>query len=450
MHIQLLIQENYCCGEDENNMESKINEERTIAIIGLGYVGLPLAIAFSENYFVIGYDIDSLKIEQLKKGLDITGQVDNNTLLKSKIFFTTDETKLIAADFFIITVPTPVKEDFIPDTSHLVEASKTVGRYISYGDIVVYESTVAPGFTREYCMKILENESSYNCGRDFKLGYSPERMNPSDKINTLKNITKIVSGIDKESLEEITYVYSSIVGHNIHKVSSLEVAEATKLIENCQRDVNIAFMNEISLYLAQKSINTNEVISAMNTKWNALKFSPGLVGGHCVGVDPYYLIDDAKKLNCSCILSENSRIINNYMGKYIADKAIEYLNKNGKSSEGAKIGILGCTFKENCPDIRNSRVFDVIRYLKEENAECIVMDSVACKSNYNSIEIHNNMHEMKDLDCIIVAVAHNVFQKIQCNDLINMFHDNIKIILDVKGLFSSNKDIQSEFIYWKL
>jgi len=263
-------------------MDNKINTERTIAIIGLGYVGLPLATAFSENYLVIGYDIDSLRIEQLKSGFDITGEVGNKALQQSKVIFTTDETKLSDANFFIITVPTPVNEDLSPDTSLVIEASKIVGRYISYGSIVVYESTVAPGFTRECCMKILENESGYHCGCDFKLGYSPERINPSDKTNTLKTIVKIVSGIDQESLEEIAYIYSSIVGQNIHKVSSLEVAEAAKLIENCQRDVNIAFMNEISLYLAKKCINTNEVISAMNTKWNALKFSPGLVGGHCV------------------------------------------------------------------------------------------------------------------------------------------------------------------------
>lgn len=424
-------------------------DRETVAIIGLGYVGLPLAVAFSNKYNVIGFDIDDKKIEMFKQGHDVTNEIGCDILEHALIDFTTDENKLNQANIFIITVPTPIYKDLTPDISCVVKASNIVGRHISLGSVVIYESTVVPGFTRVKCKKILEDTSGYNCGSDFYLGYSPERINPGDKVHTLQSITKIISGINTQSTEKVYSIYKSIIGENIHIASTIEIAEAAKLIENCQRDVNIAFMNEIALYLNKKKIDTHEVISAMNTKWNALQFYPGLVGGHCVGVDPYYLIDDAKNNDCHYALTETSRSINNSIGNYIAGITMGFLVDNGISIENSKIGILGCTFKENCSDVRNSRVFDIVDCLKNAGAQLILMDPRATHIECD-IDIHKDYGILKNLDCIIISVAHNEFKNLCLDDFKKMYRNDTKIFIDVKGLFYNDQSIMKSFIYWKL
>lgn len=430
-------------------MEVLKNFKEVVAIIGLGYVGLPLAVAFSDKYNVIGFDIDDEKIELFKQGHDVTNEVNDKILKNTHIDFTADENELNQANIFIIAVPTPICEDLTPDTSHVVEASEIVGRHISLGSVVIYESTVVPGFTQGKCKKILEDASGYICGSDFYLGYSPERINPGDKVHTLQSVTKIISGIDTQSTKKVYSIYKSIIGENIHVASSMEIAEAAKLIENCQRDVNIAFMNEIALYLNKKGIDTCEVISAMNTKWNALQFYPGLVGGHCIGVDPYYLIDDAKNNNCYYALTETSRLINNAMGRYVANIAMQFLIDNGISIEKSKIGILGCTFKENCSDVRNSRVCDIVECLKNAGVQLIIMDPRATHVECD-IEVHKDYNVLKNLDCIIIAVAHDEFKNLCLDDFKKMYRDDVGIFIDVKGLFCKNQSIMENFVYWKL
>lgn len=445
-----------------NKLKSK---KEKISIIGLGYVGLPLALSFSKYLDVVGFDINKSKIENYKKGIDITNEVDTHSLINSKILFTSNEDDLQSCKFHIIVVPTPTKYDNTPDLSPLIEATKTVARNLTKGSVIVYESTVYPGVTEDICIPIIENESKLKCGIDFKVGYSPERINPGDKIHTLENTVKIVSGIDNESLEIISKVYKLIIKADIYKAESIRIAEAAKIIENSQRDVNIAFFNEISILLNKLNIDTASVIKAASTKWNFINLSPGLVGGHCIGVDPYYLIHKGKTLDIDLNLLNTARSINNNMSKFIVESTIKCLIKANKKVNGCRIAILGLTFKENCSDIRNSKVFDIIEGLKEYGIEVIVSDPLAdstyLKSNYNIDLI--NIEEIQDIDGIILAVPHLYFKDIPISSIYKMFraynqapsyteHKYIEknVIIDIKSMLNKTLIDFNNFIYWSL
>lgn len=441
------------------------NKKEKISIIGLGYVGLPLALSFSKYLDVVGFDINKSKIENYKKGLDITNEADTSSLINSKILFTSNEDDLQNCKFHIIVVPTPTKCDNTPDLSPLIEATKTVARNLSKGSVIVYESTVYPGVTEDICIPIIENESKLKCGIDFKVGYSPERINPGDKIHTLENTVKIVAGIDNESLNIISKVYELIIEAGIYKAESIKIAEAAKVIENSQRDVNIAFLNEMSILFNKLNIDTSAVIKAASTKWNFINLTPGLVGGHCIGVDPYYLIHKGKTLNTDLNLLNTSRLINNNMSKYIVDSTIKCLIKANKKIKNCRIAILGITFKEDCSDIRNSKVFDIIKDLKEYGIEVIVSDPLAdstyLKSNYNIDLI--NIEEIEDIDGIILAVPHLHFKDIPISNIYKMFkvynqtpsyteHEYIEknVIIDIKSMLNKTLIDFNNFIYWSL
>ena len=437
--------------------EKLINKEEKLALVGLGYVGMPIAVAFAnKNINVIGFDLNKEKINLYKSGIDPTNEVGNEAIKNTKIEFTFEEKKLNEAKFIIVAVPTPVNSDHTPDLTPVEGASKIIGRNISRGSIVVFESTVYPGVTEDVCVPIIESESGLKCGIDFKIGYSPERINPGDKIHRLENIHKIVSGMDKESLEEIKKVYDLVIEVGTHPVSNIKTAEAIKVVENSQRDINIAFMNELAMVFDKMGIDTNEVVDGMNTKWNALGFRPGLVGGHCIGVDPYYFTYQAEKLGYHSQIILNGRIVNDGMGKYIADATIKQLVLAGKSPRNSKVVILGLTFKENCPDTRNSKVSDIIARLREFEIAPIVVDKwanpVEAKKEYN-VEL-TDIENVKDADCIILAVAHNEFKELSINQIDNMFDsklsNNEKIIIDVKGILSTKDLDESKYRYWRL
>lgn len=432
-----------------------LKQEAKIAVIGLGYVGMPLAIAFSRITRVIGFDINKAKIELYRKGIDPTNEVGNDVIKKANVEFTSDETKLQEAKFYIVAVPTPVNSDKTPDLSPVEGASILVGKHLTKGSIVVYESTVYPGVTDDICIPILEKESGLKCGVDFKVGYSPERINPGDKEHRLDNIKKIVSGMDEESLEQIAKVYELIITVGVHRAPSIRVAEAAKVVENSQRDINIAFMNELAIVFDKMGINTYEVIQAMNTKWNALKFYPGLVGGHCIGVDPYYFIYQAEKLGYHSQIILSGRKINDSMGSFVADAAIKKLITANKRVKQAKVVIMGLTFKENCPDTRNSKVIDIIKRLEEYEIKPIVVDPQAdaeqAKHEYG-IEILD-VSEICDSDCIIMAVAHKEFIGMdigQLNKLFKQIPNNEKIIIDVKSLLPKDEIEKLGYVYWSL
>lgn len=434
-----------------------INKEEKLALVGLGYVGMPIAVAFAnKNINVIGFDLNKEKINLYKSGIDPTNEVGNEAIKNTKIEFTFEEKKLNEAKFIIVAVPTPVNSDHTPDLTPVEGASKIIGRNISRGSIVVFESTVYPGVTEDVCVPIIESESGLKCGIDFKIGYSPERINPGDKIHRLENIHKIVSGMDKESLEEIKKVYDLVIEVGTHPVSNIKTAEAIKVVENSQRDINIAFMNELAMVFDKMGIDTNEVVDGMNTKWNALGFRPGLVGGHCIGVDPYYFTYQAEKLGYHSQIILNGRIVNDGMGKYIADATIKQLILAGKSPRNSKVVILGLTFKENCPDTRNSKVSDIIARLREFEIAPVVVDKwanpVEAKKEYN-VEL-TDIENVKDADCIILAVAHNEFKELSINQIDNMFDsklsNNEKIIIDVKGILSTKDLDESKYRYWRL
>lgn len=352
-----------------------INREEKLALIGLGYVGMPIAVAFAKKGIeVIGFDLNIEKIELYKSGIDPTKEVGDEVIKSSSVQFTSDETRLSEAKFHIVAVPTPVNTDHTPDLTPVIGASEIVGRNLTKGSIVVYESTVYPGVTEDVCVPILERESGMKCGIDFKVGYSPERINPGDKVHRLENIHKIVSGMDDESLEEIKNIYNLVIEVGTYPVSTIKTAEAVKVVENSQRDINIAFMNELAMVFDRMGIDTNEVVDGMNTKWNALGFRPGLVGGHCIGVDPYYFTYEAEKLGYHSQIILNGRIVNDGMGKYVADAAIKKMIEAGQAPKNSKVVILGLTFKENCPDTRNSKVDDIIKRLNEFGIEPVVVD----------------------------------------------------------------------------
>ncbi|MGM0867035.1 MAG: nucleotide sugar dehydrogenase [Bacillota bacterium] len=435
--------------------EKLVNKEEKIAVVGLGYVGMPIAVAFAKKVNVIGLDLNTQKIEQYKNGIDPTNEVGNEAIRQTTIDFTSDPAKLQEAKFLVVAVPTPVNADKTPDLSPIEGVSRTIGKNLSKGSIVVYESTVYPGVTEDICVPILERESGLKCGVDFKVGYSPERINPGDKVHRLENIIKIVSGMDKESLEEISKVYELVVEVGVHRASTIKVAEAAKVVENSQRDINIAFMNELAMVFDRMGIDTQEVVEAMNTKWNALKFTPGLVGGHCIGVDPYYFLYEAEKLGYHSQIILSGRKINDGMGAFVADAIIKELILANKVVKKAKVVILGITFKENCPDTRNSKVEDILKRLNDYEIEPTVVDPYAdpadAKTEYGVDLVPFDM--VNDADCLVFAVAHDIFMDItleQVDGMFGEFPNDEKVIVDVKSILDKEKIKKVGYSYWNL
>ena len=433
-----------------------VNNEESLALVGLGYVGMPIAHAFAKKGVnVIGFDLNKAKIELYESGIDSTKEVGDEELKKTMIHFTADEKELQKAKFIIVAVPTPVNTDHTPDLTPVIGASEIVGRNLTKGSIIVYESTVYPGCTEDICIPILEKESGMKCGVDFKIGYSPERINPGDKVHRLENIRKIVSGMDAESLAEIKAVYDLVIEVGTHPVSNIRTAEAVKVVENSQRDINIAFMNELAMVFDRMNIDTNEVVDGMNTKWNALGFRPGLVGGHCIGIDPYYFTYQAEKLGYHSQIILNGRIVNDSMGAFVADKAVKKMIEAGQAPKKSKVVILGLTFKENCPDTRNSKVDDVIKRLNTYDIEPVVVDPWA--SERDAMHEYGvkltKIEDVADADCVIVAVAHNEFKALGL-DKIKTFFKNVldeeKVLIDVKGLYSIDDLKASGMQWWRL
>ncbi|AAO90379.1 nucleotide sugar dehydrogenase [Coxiella burnetii] len=424
---------------------------RKIAVIGLGYVGLPVAVAFSRLQPVIAYDKNSARIRALKQGYDACGEVDSQQLRTCQIDFTDDPDDLAKADFYIVAVPTPIDQSKHPDLSLLLNASETIGRYLKRGDIVVFESTVYPGVTEEECAPVLEKASGLKYGVDFTLGYSPERINPSDKTHRFETITKIVSGSDPETLDIVAHVYGSVITAGIYRAPSIRTAEAAKVIENTQRDLNIALMNELAIIFKRMDIDTQEVLAAAGTKWNFLPFKPGLVGGHCIGVDPYYLTYQAQRYGYNPQVILAGRRINDTMGKYIAEQTIKQMIHAGYTIKGAKVAVLGLTFKENCPDLRNSKVIDIIEELNDYGIECVVHDPLAdpevAKQLYN-IDL-KSWDEIHDVDSFVLAVAHDQFHQYSLED----YHAKLahhSIIVDVKNVLNPQDCKSNGITLWRL
>lgn len=432
--------------------EKLVSKQEKLSLVGLGYVGMPIAVAFARKLKVIGYDLNAQKIELYKSGIDPTNEVGNEAIRQTTVEFTSDETKLREAKFHIVAVPTPVYEDHNPDLTPVKGASEIVGRNLTRGSIVVYESTVYPGVTEEICVPILERESGLKCGVDFKVGYSPERINPGDKVHRLETITKIVSGMDAESLEEIAHVYELVVEAGVHRASSIKVAEAAKVIENSQRDINIAFMNELSIIFNKMGIDTKSVLEAAGTKWNFLKFYPGLVGGHCIGVDPYYLTYKAEMMGYHSQIILAGRRINDDMGKYVAENCVKNLIKAEKQVKGARVAILGFTFKENCPDTRNSKVFDIVKELREYGIEPLIADPVADANEARALYGVQfcTMSDIQGMDAVILAVAHKEFAGLTMQQIDSLFGDGQKVLLDIKGLMNRDVYEHAGYRYWRL
>ncbi|MBP1971491.1 UDP-N-acetyl-D-galactosamine dehydrogenase [Virgibacillus natechei] len=429
------------------------SKEEKIAVIGLGYVGLPLAVEFAKKYKVVGYDVNRDKLDKYLSGVDITDEVGDETVRNTTMEFSSDENDLQASKFHVVAVPTPINTDKTPNLNPVIGASETVGRNLTKGSIVVYESTVYPGTTEEICIPILEKESGLTFGTDFKVGYSPERINPGDKVNTLTRITKIVSGSDEESLEEIAAVYDSIIEVGVHKAESIKVAEAAKVIENSQRDINIAFMNELSMVFNKMDISTNAVLEAAGTKWNFLKFTPGLVGGHCIGVDPYYFTYKAEQLGYHSQIILSGRKINDDMGKYIASNVIKKMIKAKQGIDGARVGVLGMTFKENVGDVRNTRVIDIINELQEYGVEIVVHDPLADPDAvYDEFNIRlADQEELNELDCVVLAVPHDEYKEMYDLDVLDsMYKDDRKVLIDVKTVFDKRTSESRGYHYWSL
>ena len=440
-------------GASMSLFEKLVNREESLSLIGLGYVGMPIAIAFAKKGLnVIGFDLNDEKIGLYQAGIDPTKEVGDEEIRSTSVQFTSDEKRLRDAMFHIVAVPTPVNTDHTPDLSPVIGASVIVGRNMQRGSIVVYESTVYPGCTEDVCIPILERESGYKCGVDFKVGYSPERINPSDKVHRLENIRKIVSGIDEESLAEIQSVYNLVIEVGTYSVSNLRTAEAVKVVENSQRDINIAFMNELAMVFDRMNIDTNEVVDGMNTKWNALGFRPGLVGGHCIGVDPYYFTYEAERLGYHSQIILNGRIVNDSMGAYVAETAIRKMVAAGQAPKNSKVVILGLTFKENCSDTRNSKVEDIIKQLKKYGIKPVVVDpwADATEAMKEYGVTLTNLDDVQDADCIIVAVAHNEFRALSLEEINALYKDvnnEQKVLIDVKGLYPID-DLKACGIQW--
>lgn len=435
-----------------NNYQNLLEKKNKLAVIGLGYVGMPIAVQFAKKIDVIGFDVNSSKINEYKKGHDVTNEVGDEELKKTTLFFTDKESDLRNINFYIVAVPTPVNLDKTPDLAPVIDASEVVGRNIEKGSIVVFESTVYPGVTEDVCVPIIEKLSGLKAGKDWWIGYSPERINPADKVHRLWNIKKIVSGMDKESCDEIAKVYELVVEVGVHKVSTIKTAEAVKVVENSQRDINIAFMNELAMVFDRMGIDTMEVVEGMNTKWNALGFTPGLVGGHCIGVDPYYFTYQAEKLGYHSQIILAGRKVNDNMGNFIATATVKQMMRAGIDTSKAKVLILGATFKENCPDIRNSKVFDIYNGLRDFGITPKVFDDNAIpqeiEREYGVKPI--SKEKLHDFDCVIVAVAHNSFKRIELPFLFKNVDNSKKVIIDVKSILE--KDIYSSAGYrlWRL
>lgn len=436
--------------------EKIVNKEESISLVGLGYVGMPIAVAFAKKVNVIGFDLNAAKIDLYKAGIDPTHEVGDDAIKKTSVHFTADETELQKAKFHIVAVPTPVNQDHTPDLSPVEGASRILGRNLTKGSIVVFESTVYPGVTEDVCVPILEQESGLKCGVDFKIGYSPERINPGDKVHRLENIRKIVSGMDEQTLTEIKNVYDLVIEVGTYPVSTIKTAEAIKVVENSQRDINIAFMNELAMVFDRMGIDTNEVVDGMNTKWNALGFRPGLVGGHCIGVDPYYFTYEAEKLGYHSQIILSGRKVNDGMGSFVADATIKQLVLAGKAPKECKIVIMGMTFKENCPDIRNSKVDDIIKRLNEYDITPIVVDPWAnpkeAEKEYGIIL--TEMTNVSDADCLILAVSHDEFVKLTWEQIGKMYKEEVptkeRVLIDVKGIKNLKEARAQGYRYWRL
>lgn len=430
--------------------ENLVAKKEKLSLIGLGYVGMPIAVAFAKKIDVIGFDLNKEKIKLYKKGIDPTHEVGNDVISKTKVKFTSDESKLREAKFHIVAVPTPVNNDHTPDLTPVESASTILGRNLTKGSVVVYESTVYPGVTEDVCVPILEKESGLKCGVDFKIGYSPERINPGDKVHRLETIRKIVSGMDEETLDCVAKVYELVVDAGVHRAESIKVAEAAKVIENSQRDINIAFMNELSIIFNKMGIDTKSVIEAAGTKWNFLKFYPGLVGGHCIGVDPYYLTYKAETLGYHSQIILAGRRINDDMGKYVAENCVKKLIAAGKAVKGAKVAILGFTFKENCPDTRNTKVIDIVNELKEYGITPTIADpeadAIDAKRMYG-VEF-SDISSLKSMDAVILAVAHEGFKKLTKSEIDGLFGKGKKVLLDVKGILDPKE--YKDYLFWRL
>lgn len=429
-----------------------IDGKEKLSLIGLGYVGMPIAVAFSRRINVIGFDVNAEKIALYKKGIDPTKEVGDDIIRQTKVEFTADETKLREAKFHIVAVPTPVNDDHTPDLTPVEGASEILGRNLTKGSVVVFESTVYPGVTEDICVPILERESGLKCGEDFKVGYSPERINPGDKVHRLETITKIVSGMDAETLDTVASVYELVVEAGVHRADSIKVAEAAKVIENSQRDINIAFMNELSIIFNKMGIDTKSVLEAAGTKWNFLKFYPGLVGGHCIGVDPYYLTYKAEEMGYHSQIILAGRRINDDMGKYVAENVVKNLIAADKPVKNAKVAILGFTFKENCPDTRNTKVIDIVKELHEYGITPVIADpqaDVAEAKRLYGIEFAN-VTEIKEMDAIILAVAHTEFRDLTMQDMELFFGKGKKVLLDLKGLLDREAYENAGYSYWRL
>ncbi|TYO74366.1 nucleotide sugar dehydrogenase [Rossellomorea marisflavi] len=460
-----------------NLYEKLISGSEKLSVVGLGYVGLPIAVAFSKHLNVVGFDTNNEKIKKYKNGIDVTQEVGNKVLEDSSIIFSSNEEDLRDCKFHIVSVPTPVSIDKTPDLSPVIGASRTIGRNLVPGSIVVYESTVYPGVTEDICIPILETESGLKCGEDFKVGYSPERINPGDKNNTLENIVKVVSGLDEDSLEIIAKIYEKVIRAGVHRAESIKIAEASKVIENSQRDINIAFMNELSIVFNKMGIDTQSVLKAAGTKWNFLNFSPGLVGGHCIGVDPYYFVYKAEELGYHSQIILSGRRINDDMGKFVAENVVKQMINANKQIKGAKVLIMGITFKENCPDSRNTKVIDIIKELEDYGVEIIVIDPVADETevwNEYNIRLHT-YEEIEEIDAIVFAVPHEEFYNIKLHEIKKLFkkssysdlmhitginevaasveyssNNEPDVLIDVKGIFNRTEAESLEFLYWRL
>lgn len=429
--------------------------EESLSIVGLGYVGMPIAVAFAKKVNVIGFDVNKPKIELYMKGCDPTKEVGDEVISRTTVRFTSDEAALKEAKFHIVAVPTPINADKTPDLTAVIEASKAVGRNLIPGAVVVYESTVYPGLTEEICIPILERESGLKCVVDFKVGYSPERINPGDKVHRLETIVKIISGIDDETLEIVAKVYELVVEAGVYRAESIKVAEAAKVIENSQRDINIAFMNELSIIFNKIGIDTNHVLAAAGTKWNFLKFCPGLVGGHCIGVDPYYLTYKAEQLGYHSQVILSGRRINDDMGKYVAENTIKTLIRADIPIKNANVAILGFTFKENVPDTRNTKIIDIIRELSEYGVIATVSDPIADPDEADRLYgiRFTPLKDIRDADAIILAVAHSDYKALSIEDFNRMYRqdpNNKKVMIDIKGVLDRRMCMTEGHHYWSL
>ena len=434
--------------------EDIVNGKEKLSLVGLGYVGMPIAVAFARKIKVVGFDLNAAKIDLYKSGVDPTNEVGDDVIKNTTVEFTADPSKLREAKFHIVAVPTPVNDDHTPDLTPVEGASRILGQNLTKGSIVVFESTVYPGVTEDICVPILEKESGLKCGVDFKIGYSPERINPGDKVHRLETITKIVSGMDEETLNEVAHIYELVVEAGVYRAESIKVAEAAKVIENSQRDINIAFMNELSIIFNKMGIDTKSVLSAAGTKWNFLKFQPGLVGGHCIGVDPYYLTYKAEQLGYHSQIILSGRRINDDMGKYVAENLVKNLIKADIPVKSAKVAILGFTFKENCPDTRNTKVIDIYKELQEYGITPMVVDPAADAAEAKRLYgiTFNTMEDIKEMDAVIVAVSHKQFLTLDKEKISSLYikaHAK-KVLVDIKGIFDRKEYSTEDYIYWRL